>query len=91
MTIHSFFQLPFGPFIPSEDNNNEKSTGFRQNIHKFNKEKINIIKCLDLLVIDEISMVRAVLLLNPIKEELGHDFSYGELKLVQAYLSFLKK
>ena len=62
VTIHSFFQLPFGPFIPSEDNNDEKSTGFRQNIHKFNKEKINIIKSLDLLVIDEISMVRADLL-----------------------------
>lgn len=62
VTIHSFFQLPFGPFIPSEDNNYGKSTGFHQNIHKFNKEKINIIKSLDLLVIDEISMVRADLL-----------------------------
>lgn len=61
VTIHSFFQLPFGPFIPAEDNN-EKLTGFRQNIYKFNKEKINIIKSLDLLVIDEISMVRADLL-----------------------------
>ena len=61
VTIHSFFQLPFGPFIPSEDNQ-EESAGARQNIHKFNKEKINIIKSLDLLVIDEISMVRADLL-----------------------------
>ncbi len=61
VTVHSFFQLPFGPFIPSEENS-EESIGPRQNIQKFNKEKINIIRSLDLLVIDEISMVRADLL-----------------------------
>ncbi len=51
VTIHSFFQLNFGPQIgqPGEDN--------RQ--MRFSKEKINIIRSLDLLVIDEISMVRA--------------------------------
>ena len=53
VTLHSFFQMPFGPFVPGSE------TTFR---HKFNKEKINIIKSLDLLVIDEISMVRADLL-----------------------------
>jgi DNA replication protein DnaC len=53
MTIHSFFQFNFGPFIP------EKS---KTDIQKFRKEKINIIRTLDLLVIDEISMVRADLL-----------------------------
>lgn len=53
MTIHSFFQFSFGPFIP------EKS---KTDIQKFRKEKINIIRTLDLLVIDEISMVRADLL-----------------------------
>jgi GTPase SAR1 family protein len=56
-TIHSFFQLPFGPIITERvvghkvDNPN-----FKQ---KFAKKKINIIKSLDLVVIDEISMVRA--------------------------------
>ena len=53
VTLHSFFQMPFGPFIPGSE------TTAR---HKFNKEKVNIIKSLDLLVIDEISMVRADLL-----------------------------
>ena len=55
VTIHSFFQLPFGPYIP-ESNPNE------QRYSRFNKEKINLIKSLDLLVIDEIRMVRADML-----------------------------
>jgi hypothetical protein len=53
VTLHSFFQMPFGPFVPGSE------TTFKQ---RFNKEKINLIKSLDLLVIDEISMVRADLL-----------------------------
>lgn len=57
VTIHSFFQLPFGPILPDTDLN--ASNGFNR---KFSKTKINIIKSLDLLVIDEISMVRADLL-----------------------------
>ena len=58
VTLHSFFQLPFGPFIPGSDayQNN------RQRFFRFSKEKKRIIKSLDLLVIDEISMVRADLL-----------------------------
>lgn len=60
VTIHSFFQLPFGPYLPGQmDNVKEGENRF---IHKFNKEKINIIRSMDLLVIDEISMVRADLL-----------------------------
>lgn len=55
VTIHSFFQLPFGPYIPQTANNSKTSTLQRQ----FNRDKINLIKSLDLLVIDEISMVRA--------------------------------
>ena len=58
VTIHSFFQMPFGPLLPDTDLNST-SSGFNR---KFSKTKINIIKSLDLLVIDEISMVRADLL-----------------------------
>jgi hypothetical protein len=58
VTLHSFFQLPFGPFIPGSETS-EKS---RQRLFRFSKEKKRIIKNLDLLVIDEISMVRADLL-----------------------------
>ncbi|HRX10783.1 MAG TPA: AAA family ATPase [Draconibacterium sp.] len=54
VTIHSFFQLSFAPQIGIE---NEQVRQMR-----FNKEKINIIRSLDLLVIDEISMVRADIL-----------------------------
>uniref|UniRef100_UPI002610B303 helix-turn-helix domain-containing protein n=1 Tax=uncultured Winogradskyella sp. TaxID=395353 RepID=UPI002610B303 len=55
VTIHSFFQLPFGPIIPELN----ASSDFNR---KFSRTKIDIIKSLDLLVIDEISMVRADLL-----------------------------
>ena len=51
VTINSFFQLPFGPYIPGRTAKPEHK--------RFSKEKINLIKSLDLLVIDEISMVRA--------------------------------
>ncbi len=56
VTIHSFFQLPLSPFVP---NMTFKS---RQVHYRFGKEKQNIIRTMDLLVIDEISMVRADLL-----------------------------
>ena len=56
VTIHSFFQMPFGPIIPGVE---QKQSGFK---HKFSKTKIDIIRSLDLLIIDEISMVRADLL-----------------------------
>ena len=57
VTIHSFFQLPFGPQIPGVE-----SASMQSKSRRFNKEKINIIRSMDLLVIDEISMVRADLL-----------------------------
>ena len=56
VTIHSFFQMPFGPILP----NQIASTSNQQ--RKFSKTKIDIIKSLDLIIIDEISMVRADLL-----------------------------
>jgi hypothetical protein len=56
VTIHSFFQLPFGPIVPGYADTNAKSA------MRFSKQKRSIIKSLDLLVIDEISMVRADLL-----------------------------
>jgi len=58
VTLHSFFQLPFGPCIPGQENRQGDSRRF----FRFSKEKKRLIKGLDLLVIDEISMVRADLL-----------------------------
>ncbi len=57
VTIHSFFQMPFGPIVPDE--NHQIQREFKR---KFNRKKIDIIRSLDLLIIDEISMVRADLL-----------------------------
>ena len=57
VTVHSFFQLPFGPILPNDDLG--PSSSFNR---RFSKTKINIIKSLDLLIIDEISMVRADML-----------------------------
>ncbi|MEG1585696.1 MAG: AAA family ATPase [Bacteroidales bacterium] len=59
-TIHSFFQLPFAPYIPGAQSAMNGSG--KQMENKFNREKINIMRSLDLLVIDEISMVRSDLL-----------------------------
>ena len=53
VTIHSFFQLPFTPYVPN---------AHIQSKFDFGKEKRRIIASLDLLIIDEISMVRSDLL-----------------------------
>lgn len=65
VTIHSFFQLPFGPQIPTNNNQQHSTASYgagSSKLQRFSKEKINIIRSLDLLIIDEISMVRADLL-----------------------------
>jgi len=53
VTIHSFFQLPLHPFIPGAKIESKFA---------FSKEKRSIIKTMDVLIIDEISMVRCDLL-----------------------------
>src|ERR1044071_2224319 len=65
VTIHSFFQLPLSPYVPGsvaqKSNGSEIEAIDRHNLLKrlrFNKEKIKVLKELELLVIDEISMVR---------------------------------
>lgn len=59
MTIHSFFQLAPGLFLPGGQQLAGRDQSRR---YSFSKQKINILQSLDLLVIDEISMVRADLL-----------------------------
>lgn len=67
-TINSFFKVPFGPFVPNdkrlrtrpEEGDTDKSTIY--NHFQYNKEKLEIIRGLELLIIDEISMVRCDLL-----------------------------
>ena len=85
VTIHSFFQLSFAPAIPEAFRglaSGQKPEGFQQ---KFHREKINLIKCLDLLVIDEISMVRADVL-DSVDEVLrryrNHSKPFGGVQLL---------
>ena len=59
VTIHSFFQIPFAPYVTESSFSTNGQATYR---FRFGKEKINIIRSMDLLVIDEISMVRADLL-----------------------------
>nr|WP_255723976.1 helix-turn-helix domain-containing protein [Terrimonas ginsenosidimutans] len=66
VTIHSLFQLPFGPFIPAASqpfsrSSSEEFTNASALIDrlKMTREKIRVLEELELLVIDEISMVRA--------------------------------
>ena len=61
-TIHSFFQLPFGPQLPEDAINPNQRNAYaspRMQYQKLNKRKINLMRSLDLLIIDEVSMVRA--------------------------------
>ena len=66
-TIHSFFQLPFGPQIPedaqiissAEVPSSASARAMASQYQKLRKNKLNLMRSLDLLVIDEISMVRA--------------------------------
>ncbi len=53
VTLHSLFQLPFQPYLPTEGNRLQ----LLQNI-RYNKQRINLLRKMELLVIDEISMVR---------------------------------
>lgn len=56
ITLHSFFQLPFAPYIPDSSFSAGDDVAYR---YRFSKEKVNIMRSIDLLVIDEVSMVRA--------------------------------
>ena len=69
VTLHSLFQLPFGAFIPSDQYQCEQAPSFQLNtprsLHqqlKMYATKRNLLKKLELLIIDEVSMLRADLL-----------------------------
>lgn len=71
VTMHSFFQLPFGPFIPgtwrptAPDAGGGQETTDRHSLFKnirFSAEKRQLLQELELLIIDEISMVRCDML-----------------------------
>ena len=55
-TLHSFFKIPFHPLVP---NDIRYTVRHLRDTLKYNAEKIKIIKNLELIIIDEVSMVRA--------------------------------
>lgn len=65
VTMHSFFQLPFGPFIPGTKRGFGEEDDFGMDRHalfrsiRFNHDKKMLLQELELLIIDEVSMVRA--------------------------------
>ncbi len=80
-TIHSFFQLPLSPFIPGT----AFASGENNRRYKFSNAKRNIIRTLDLLVIDEISMVRGDLLDavdDVMRRYRKHDRPFGGVQLL---------
>lgn len=78
MTIHSFFQMPFGPLLPGGDS--------RPEVH-YSPEKKELLYNLELLIIDEISMVRPDILdqidliLRNVKES-NHPFGGVQMLLI---------
>lgn len=78
VTIHSFFQIPFGPFIPGSGRK-------EKNRFRISSNKKALIKSLDLIIIDEISMVRSDLL-DAIDESLrrirGTQLPFGGVQLL---------
>ncbi|MCI6550291.1 MAG: AAA family ATPase [Prevotella sp.] len=55
-TLHSFFKLPFHPLLPNDTRYNVKNI---RNTLKYNSEKRKLLRATELIIIDEISMVRA--------------------------------
>jgi len=64
VTINSFFQIPFGPFLPDDPRLRISASGYEDDktiydTFRYNTAKREIIENLELLIIDEISMVRS--------------------------------
>ena len=85
MTIHSFFQLEFGPHIPGSAAQPPEAAHGARVRPRMNREKLRLIRSLDLLVIDEISMVRADVL-DAVDEALrgirGNGAPFGGVQLL---------
>ena len=76
VTIHSFFQLPLSPYVPN--------TTYKAK-YDFGRDKRRIIASLDLLIIDEISMVRGDLLDavdNVLRRYRNHFMPFGGVQLL---------
>ena len=57
VTMHSFFKLPFRPMLPNDPDLSLQGSRIFE-FFKYKKEHVKIIKAIELIIIDEISMVR---------------------------------
>jgi len=57
VTLHSLFQLPLEPYIPGYS-----LSSIKKNFYRFSQPKLNLLRQLELLIIDEVSMLRADIL-----------------------------
>jgi len=87
VTIHSLFQLPFGVLLPDSAGSSYGATSYSEIKRRvrYSKQKLSVLRELELLVIDEISMVRCDLL-DAIDVMLRHvrrsDQPYGGVQLL---------
>lgn len=80
-TIHSFFQFPFTPFLSQlAADGSTKITKENLPVLKYNSQRLAIFKQLELLVIDEVSMVRADLL-----DQIDQTLRYTRRRLSQPF------
>ncbi len=95
VTLHSLFQLPFGTFIPSNISFKAESIPFPLNTPKtlkssmqMHKQKRRMIEEMELLIIDEVSMLRADILdaidtiLRSIKKQKGIPFGGTQILFI---------
>jgi len=79
VTLHSLFQLPFEPYLPGISN------PFKKNFFRFSKQKIEMLNQLELLIIDEVSMLRADVLdcIDDILRRIRHNASpFGGIQVL---------
>ncbi len=65
VTAHSFFQLPFGPFIPGPGNANAGGATDRNQLFRntrFASARRELFQEMELLIVDEVSMIRCDML-----------------------------
>ena len=81
VTLHSLFQLPFHPFIPTARSKEDLLGKL-----KYNAQRQQLLRKMELLVIDEISMVRCDVIdaidtiLRSVRRK--HDFPFGGVQLL---------
>ena len=81
VTLHSLFQLPFHPFLPTKNNKDELLAKIRHN-----KNRLQILRKMELLVIDEISMVRCDVMdaIDTVLKSVRHNYNtpFGGVQLL---------